>query len=242
MSSVLSSQSEIPAFVLGCGLSAVVTWYLISRQTRTVVDFLMLQYLLFITLFEGGVKFLGLVLHAAAEAASAENSPQPQKVAGVVLVFHGDDRTKCRTLCHSPCTPLGQMILHPLPHGLASGGETLCCYHCYKRFYARFRVERSSPLIEGEIKFLLLWGMRKFMRLSRTPRQSRCKDVGNNWNEWRRYCGWWKWKKVWLSCWLASHEAVSFLPQHACMRCFFCIFEVVSLLISTAPLIFEKNL
>merc|ERR1712061_983241 len=39
-------------------------------------------------------------------------------------------------------------------HGPAPGDEKLCCYQCYKQFYAKHAVERHSPLPEGGVKRL----------------------------------------------------------------------------------------
>ena len=89
----------------------------------------------------------------AAAAASAAISPLPQKVAG--SFWSSMETTELNVeRCATPVHPAWTDDVAPVPHGPASGGETLCCYHCYKRFHARFTVERSSPLIEGEIKFL----------------------------------------------------------------------------------------
>jgi len=89
----------------------------------------------------------------AAAPASAAISPQPQKVAGSFWSSMGTTELNVER-CVTPVHPAWTDVVAPVPHGPASGGETLCCYHCYKRFYARYAVERSSPLFEGETKFL----------------------------------------------------------------------------------------
>jgi len=39
-------------------------------------------------------------------------------------------------------------------HGPAPGDDKLCCYHCYKQFFAKFAFERSSPLGDGCVRRL----------------------------------------------------------------------------------------
>jgi hypothetical protein len=39
-------------------------------------------------------------------------------------------------------------------HDPAPGDEKLCCYQCFKQFYAKYTVERCSPLPDGETRRL----------------------------------------------------------------------------------------
>merc|ERR1719433_1965259 len=39
-------------------------------------------------------------------------------------------------------------------YGPAPGDEKLCCYQCYRQFYAKHAIERHSPLPEGGVKRL----------------------------------------------------------------------------------------
>jgi len=40
----------------------------------------------------------------------------------------------------------------PVVHDAAPGDEKLCCFQCYKQFFAKFAVERPNPLGEGGMK------------------------------------------------------------------------------------------
>lgn len=88
------------------------------------------------------------------EGPKAEPTPQPpaplsQLAPGAFWSSVGDGEVNLERCSTPKSTPAETMTVpSETEYGPAPSEEKLCCYRCYKQFYAKFAVERCSPLAD----------------------------------------------------------------------------------------------
>jgi hypothetical protein len=81
------------------------------------------------------------------EGAAAERSTAPASKPGAFWSSVGGDEVNLER-CSTPLSTNAETATAPgsTQHDLAPSEDKLCCYQCFKQFYAKYAVERCSPL------------------------------------------------------------------------------------------------
>jgi len=94
----------------------------------------------------------------AAESAPAKSESMdvgPRAPLGSFWSKIGGDEVNLERCTTPLTTPVGMSTLQPeAQHDPAPSETKLCCYHCYTQFYAKFSVERCSPMPDHTVRRL----------------------------------------------------------------------------------------
>merc|ERR1712146_793672 len=83
-----------------------------------------------------------------------KDPPAAPKAPGSFWSSVGGDEVNLER-CSTPiAAPTGGVVQSETQHDAAPGEDKLCCYQCYKQFFAKYAVERCSPLPDQTVRRL----------------------------------------------------------------------------------------